>query len=197
MDEMEIHEGRIRFNLPKEMSAGIGRIITRWAFAERKVQELVYELTHLCDPVGRIAIREPRLTDRLIMVADLMDARGAKFSPERLKKFKALVRKSERLATYRDLCAHGLWSYNRKHKSWSVINTRGKWGAEYAKQGLIGKKRIMPEGILFDPSDLNTIAKKIEEFIDGLVGLHVMVGIDMHISLEKLGEQSGPSDLQK
>lgn len=168
---------KARYDLPKDMSAGIGRIITRWSYAETKIQTIIYELLYVEDAVGRIAVREPRVIDRLSMILDLMEAEDARFEPDMLAAYKAIRKDAEDLGFVRDLCAHGSWSYSREHKSWCVTNTRGSWEQG---QGITGKKRIKPEGLLFDPTALISVAREIEVFIEKLSELYVMVGISMH-----------------
>ncbi|MDN3721242.1 hypothetical protein QW131_23795 [Roseibium salinum] len=138
--ETGLIESKARYDLPEKMSAGIGRIVTRWSYAEESIQRLIYELIDVSDIVGRIAIREPRLTDRLAMILDLMEADGVELAGDLLKEYKAIYKQAEELSSFRDLCVHGTWSRPKELKSWCVTNTRGKWEQDAHKQGLKGKK---------------------------------------------------------
>lgn len=179
-------ETKARYDLPKEMSAGIGRIVTRWSYAEFNLQNLIYELTGVSDAVGRIALREPRLTDRLTMVLDLLEADDVELSGELLNEYKAIFRQAGELSSFRDLCVHGTWSRPKELKSWCVTNTRGKWEQDAHKHGLTGKKRIKPEGRMISPQVLQDVSDELEEFIERLIGLHVIVGIAYHASRKNL-----------
>lgn len=183
---------KARYDLPKEMSAGIGRVITRWSYAEENVQNLLYEMLYVSDAVGRIAIREPRITDRLDMIIDLLAAEEIKLSPELMAEFKSIYEQARQLSFFRDLFAHGAWYYSKQHKSWCVTNTRGQWDSEAKKYGVSGKKRIFPEGRLIDPSVLRDICDELEELIEKIMGLHVIIGIASHQAL--LDRQQQQSD---
>src|SRR5262245_8794648 len=76
-DQVEHVSGIATYQLPTAMSREIGRIMVRWAYFEHGVQEMNWGVANLPQSVGRIAMREPRVTDRLEMLADLIRLRGA------------------------------------------------------------------------------------------------------------------------
>jgi hypothetical protein len=185
-------EARARYDLPMAMCAGIGKIITRWSYAEDCVQNLIYILLGVSDVAGRVAVREPRLTDRLSMVLDLLEVDDVYLPGDLLAEYKAMNKQASELVFYRDLMAHGTWSYTKEHKLWCVTNTRGNWDGGLKNHGLVGKKRIKPEGILFSPSDLNSLALEVEDLIEKLKTLEVIAGIASHQAfLEKSQKQPG------
>lgn len=125
------------------------------------------------------------------MVLDLLAVDEIKLPPELLVEFKAIYKQADQLSFYRDLFAHGAWSYAKEHKSWCITNTRGQWDDEAKKHGISGKKRIFPEGRLINPGVLREISDEIEDLIGNLRGLHVIVGIASHQALlDKQQQQS-------
>jgi hypothetical protein len=62
--------------LPSSFSREIGRILVHFAYFEQCVQEMVWQALHLSEAAGRIAVRDPRVTDRLEMLRDVVKLRG-------------------------------------------------------------------------------------------------------------------------
>jgi len=74
---VEAASGVASFDLPAPYVREIGRIIVRWAFFEYAVQQTVWETLDVDPAEGRIALREPRVTDRLQMINELLEYRKA------------------------------------------------------------------------------------------------------------------------
>src|SRR5258708_11874622 len=68
--------GNAVYELRIPFSREIGRVIVHFAYFEQCVQEMVWDAMGVSEAVGRIAIREPRITDRLEMLRDLIGLRG-------------------------------------------------------------------------------------------------------------------------
>ena len=95
----------VRYRLPVSYSTEIGRIITRWAFLEFRLKETAYMLLGVDPKVGRIAIREPRITDYIDMIQDLMHLKSITATADLKKLRKSL----EKIQSFRDKLAHGIW----------------------------------------------------------------------------------------
>lgn len=95
----------IRYRLPTQYSTDIGRIITRWAFLEYRLKETAYMVLGIGPKIGRISVREPRVTDYVVMLQDLMLLKSLKTSVD----LKKLRRKLETVQAFRDKLAHGIW----------------------------------------------------------------------------------------
>jgi len=67
--------GEAIYALSPSLSREIGRIIVRFAYFEQCVQEMVRQTLGLGEAASRIAVREPRVTDRLDMLRDAVGAR--------------------------------------------------------------------------------------------------------------------------
>ena len=95
----------VRRRLPVAYSTEIGRIITRCAYLEHCMQELVFVLLHLHPKAGRLAVRRPRQTDYFEMLIDLIKLRNLK-SSSNLNKTASAIKKAYQL---RDALAHSIW----------------------------------------------------------------------------------------
>jgi hypothetical protein len=113
-----------KYALPPAHCREIGRTIVRCAYLEHYVQGIVYMLINLDRAEGRIAIREPRLPDRLEMVSELAYVMDIPIDNELLESMKA---RAEELLKMRDLFAHGIWMYSEPDGAWAVQLTRGNW----------------------------------------------------------------------
>jgi hypothetical protein len=67
--------GRANYAPPPAVSREIGRIIVRFAYFEKCVLEMVWQALGLSEAAGRIAVREPRITERLDMLRDAVGLR--------------------------------------------------------------------------------------------------------------------------
>jgi hypothetical protein len=67
----------------------------------------------ISEAAGRIAMREPRVTDRLEMLSSLIELREGVWDVEL---YKSILARSKILAAKRDLLAHGIWGYCKTSK---------------------------------------------------------------------------------
>jgi hypothetical protein len=72
----------ITLKLPSFLLRDIGRIITHHSVLEWKLSRIVYTLLGIDPVAGRIAVREPRTTDRLEMIVDLLKLKGISVSAD-------------------------------------------------------------------------------------------------------------------
>lgn len=152
---------KARSDLPAPMCREIGRIIVRWAHFESHVQGLVWLMLRLDAPMGRIAVRDPRVSEKLDMILDLAVLRGWKLD---LALRKSIRIRSEALSRTRDLLAHGLWAHIASHNEWRVEDTRGQWSKhpDLARSGAPqGSRRIESEAILMTVDGLKEIVAEI------------------------------------
>ncbi len=63
------------YAIPEAFETEVGRIIVRWAYFEDLIQLIVWTLMDLDHAYGRLAVREPRLSDKLEMIRDLSQLR--------------------------------------------------------------------------------------------------------------------------
>jgi hypothetical protein len=116
--------GLASYNLPAPLVREIGRIIVSWAYFEHCVQEMNWQALGISEAAGRIAMREPRVTDRLEMLSSLIELREGVWDVEL---YKSILARSKILAAKRDLLAHGIWGYVKHLNEWHVQLARGSW----------------------------------------------------------------------
>ena len=146
----------IRYRLPVSYSTEIGRIITRWAFLEYRLKETAYMLLNVDPKVGRVAIKEPRITDYVGMLQDLMLLKSLTTGVD----LKKLRKKLEATQSFRDKLAHGVWV---KHDTTNLPVIQVIKGSYLSKPG--GKKtkaRIDPLAAAVRLKDLKDTVRDIE-----------------------------------
>jgi hypothetical protein len=133
-----------------------------WAHFETSVQSMIHQAANVTPPIGRIAVREPRATDRLEMLHELIQVRGGTWNHEL---YKSILSKARLIEPKRDLVAHGMWILT--DAGWDVRLARGSWPknvSEYVR----GSKKANPESIPMDLGKLRTATKEIDDLIQDL-----------------------------
>ncbi len=146
----------IRYRLPVPYSTEIGRIITRWAFLEYRLKETTYMLIDVDPKVGRIAIREPRTTDYIDMIRDLMALKSLTTTVD-LKKLRKTL---EEIQIFRDKLAHGIWAKHDSTKLPVLQVTKGSYALKPGDQKT--KARIEPLALVVRLTDLKAARRNIE-----------------------------------
>lgn len=114
--------GVARYDLPAPLAREIGRFLVTWAHFEYYAQAIVWVTLGLGQEEGRIAVREPRVIDRLDMIRDLALFQNREMDFVLLKDIRV---RAEPLAGRRHLLAHGIWQ--KFSNEWCVLVTRGSW----------------------------------------------------------------------
>src|ERR1700719_2600519 len=132
-----------RYDISAPLAREIGRFLVTWAHFEHYVQALVWSARELGAEAGRVAVREPRITDRLDMIRDLGELDNIEMDYVLLADIR---KRADPLAGKRHLLAHCLWTYD--HGAWCALVTRGTWAATQDKiadypEG--GSKTVLPE----------------------------------------------------
>ena len=150
--------------LPASHSREIGRIIVHWSYFEHCVQESIWELLQISEPAGRLTVREPRVTDRLEMLRDLMTVYNGSWDRAL---YKSVYTAASLLAAKRHLLAHGIWFHHKAAGEWHVQLTRGTWPKNIAELEAASKK-IIPESVPISLDDLRSATKEIHTLIADL-----------------------------
>jgi hypothetical protein len=158
--------GAAEYKLPTSMSREIGRIIVYWAFFEQCVQQMAWKILELTPPAARIAIREPRVEDRLTMVRDLVKLRKCDWDDTL---YKSILTRTKLAAPKRDLVAHGLWGYTSVD-GWFVELARGMW-PKNLRQFVQGSRKVTTQLIQMDTAKLREATIEIDGLIVDLVKL--------------------------
>jgi hypothetical protein len=141
----------------------------QFSYFEQCVQEMVWQVLHVSDAAGRIAVREPRVTDRLDMLRDVVGIRGAYFDEEL---FKSLRQRANLIAAKRHMLAHGIWFHHKALGEWHVQLTRGSW-PKTEEELVVGSKKITPESKVITVDELRSTTAQIDELIADLKRLRL------------------------
>jgi hypothetical protein len=150
-----------RTDLPPSLCREIGRIVTRWAYLESYIQDTLRTLLGISDQEGLLVLREPKLTERLEIIADLAHLYGLKAEKTALQSMNAAINKTVEI---RNLMAHGTWSYDEHHQMWAVTVTKGAWVDQKAPK-TERKKKVNPEGLLTNVDAMRRTIRDIDALI--------------------------------
>lgn len=159
------HKAPAEWKLPAEFNEEIGKIIVRYAYFERSVQRSIWALVGVPDQVGRYAVRDPRITDRIQMIRDLAAFRSVKLDEAKLQGFLKLA---EWTLQNRDLLCHGIWCKG-PNAEWLVEHL----GGQHAKDEAVPhrNRRLAPGGIGYSIDELKKVTATLEKLIDGALTL--------------------------
>lgn len=162
-----------RYDVPVGIAREIGRIIVTWSFLENMLQRAAWGLAGVDEPTGRLAVREPRVSDRLALICDLAELRGVTLPPELVK----TLRKS--LTTnglVRDLMAHGAWGHD-PGEGWLVVRARGGYDrpVEHSKN-----RKVDPEALRADGAKLRRLREGVEQTAESVRQLCQIIWAALH-----------------
>jgi hypothetical protein len=126
---------------------------------EHALQTIVWMLVGVTQPVGRLAIREPRVQERVRLIVELSDLKGLDIPA---KFFKSICSHAEDIGRNRDLLAHGHWIFDDENSNWQVVLTRGKWSDDEPHPSA---KSIVPEALIVTSEALGKIQAQLDELI--------------------------------
>jgi hypothetical protein len=142
-----------RYDIPAPLAREIGRFLVTWAHFEHYVQAIIWNCLQISGEQGRIAVREPRIIDRLDMIRDLGECQNLGMDFVLLKEIRT---KAEPLAGRRHMLAHCLWQ--KLDNDWCAVVTRGTWQdlpieiAGYYPVGV--SKNLEPHGVPINGDDV-------------------------------------------
>jgi len=126
--------------LPDSYFVEIGKIITYWASIEHHLKAATYLLSGVDPAVGRLAVREPRVSDHVTLIEDLVGTRKIK-----LRTNLSTLRTRLAIASiWRDKFAHCPWVRPEKSRALYVRVTKAKWQAKGESAAI--KNIIRPKG---------------------------------------------------
>jgi hypothetical protein len=133
-----------RFDIPASLAREIGRFLVTWAHFEHYAQAVIWSSLSLSAEEGRIATRDPRVTDRLDMIRDIGELNGTEMDYVLLLDIR---KRANPLAAKRHLLAHSLWTHDKQKNDWCALVTRGSWSEtqEEIENYPTGSKAVQPE----------------------------------------------------
>jgi hypothetical protein len=174
---------RITGNMPpkgvlvplQQLPAGYGRFlgdaVAQWAIVEHIMSSCAWLLVRVPSKVANIAVREPRASDRMDMIRELIEVRKVSVKAD-LTDLKTKVIDAEQ---HRNILAHSVWCILTGTEEVFIIRTAASW-----KPPGIGRRvsrRMVPEAI---PWSLTDFRKPHRALADAINGLH-----DLQLELEQ------------
>jgi hypothetical protein len=153
-DDLNIERGEIVFDLPASLTREIGRIIVAYANLEHRLSVIIYALLGVPSAIGRLAVREPRSTDRFDLIVQLLDLREVSVDETEISDLKAAI---SEVAAQRDRIAHGIWIRSR-NGTLHLRLTRGAWQPVEGQRGKTSRA-ILPEGPPYTTADALSLRK--------------------------------------
>lgn len=145
--------------LPDQLALEIGRVIPSYAAIEHVLSMLIYGLLAMDRATGRLAIREPRATDRLDILRDLLDVKGIKPATD----LPELRSRLELVQTQRDALAHNVWALGSGNRLLLGM-TKGGWQPVSGQKGKT-RRAITPQGVEFDADDCRELHSAIKDVL--------------------------------
>jgi hypothetical protein len=152
----------ITLDLPSSLYREIGKVIAAHAAVEWMLVRIVYQLLGLRPVEGRIAIRQPRTTNCLDMITDLLTLNKIIVSTD-VKALKTALDQSE---CDRDALAHGIWMKDRSTGQLFLRLSSGNWQPPGSHKK--SKRRIDLEAREYDFRDAKEVHRLIEGIIEAL-----------------------------
>ncbi|MCI5112069.1 MAG: hypothetical protein MRY75_16075 [Marivita sp.] len=167
-------------DLPDDMLTAIGQVIVEYAFLELQLSRIIYDLLAVDPKAGRLAVREPRASDRLDVIFDLCALRGVSIEEEKNPLKKAL----EFSVSQRDRIAHGIWVFDEESGDHMLRITRGSWPKSPGEKRR--RKRIVePEAVTLTPQNIFDIAVTINHASRYAVQMREEIQAQLRSSHEK------------
>ena len=159
---LERVSGTAIYHLPMSMSREIGRIIIHWSYFEHCIQQMNWQTLGISIAAGRLSVREPRVTDRLEMLHDLLKLRKGEWDD---KLYASILARARLAEAKRNLVCHGIWAH--RDDGWFVELTRGSW-PKTLKELVKGSRKITSELVPMDTDKLREATTEIAGLIDDL-----------------------------
>jgi hypothetical protein len=148
----------ITLELPASLQREIGKVVTRHATVELKLSRIVYILLGIDAVSGRISVREPRTTDRLDMIADLLKINKIKVQAN----LPAIRTDLDKCSLERDRLAHGIWIKDPLYPGKFFLRSlSGNWTPPGTREK--SKRRIDPEAQEYNTKHAKDLVTLIEK----------------------------------
>lgn len=152
----------ITIDLPSSLFRQIGRVVAAHALVEWILNRIVYRLLRLKPVEGRIAVRDPRTTDRLDMITDLLTLNNIAVQTDT----KTLREVLDKCYRERDELAHGVWVIDREAGKLFLRLSGGKWQPPGMNKAV--KRRIDLEAREYTSDDAKETYRLIHGALEAL-----------------------------
>lgn len=162
--------------LPTEIYTAIGMVIQKYSLLDATLQYTIYSLVGVDEVVGRLAVQEPRASDKMSVIEDLARLKGVTLDADLVKKLKSDLPKAKSL---RDGIAHGLF-FKHPEKDGQVLigATAGTWQPPGMVKGKV-KRKIRPEAPHIYVDDMANLIATIQAMYESAKELRRSVAEQM------------------
>lgn len=150
-------------DLPEDLLREIGRYIVGFARLEWILSRFAYAILRLDGADGRIAVREPRATERVDMICDLLDNRFVASKAD----VKALRKDIGDCEEWRNLLAHSTWVVDPLMHALRLVKTGGQWQPTRNHPPKT-KRRVAPEAIPLGANDVVVLNAKLQSVLEAV-----------------------------
>lgn len=178
-------EAEIIHDLPDPLNALIGRIAVGHSKIEYKLTSLSALLLQLNKAEARIALRMPRLVDRLDMALDLFAIRGIGLMADTT----ALRTLLETAATRRDAVIHGLWLQHPDSGEIYLRLSRGAWPKDLTGNERISRT-IYPQSVIYGEADCQETLRILDECLTSVDQLGAALDQALNLFPDRFREPS-------
>lgn len=173
-------------DLPTDMMQAIGRVIVEYSFLELQLSRIIYDLLRVNPKAGRLAVSEPRSTQRLETIFDLAELKGLLLKKDQMKRFRDAV---ETCLVQRDQLAHGVWVRDPKSNKLMLRLTKGQWQPIKGQRGKT-KRLVRPEAVSYTARTIKGIGDVINLTTRSLVDLRNALPVALRSSRARRDAQS-------
>jgi hypothetical protein len=159
-DDLNIERAEIVFDLPPMLAREIGLVVVAYANLEHRLNVIIYGLLDVPSAIGRLAVREPRSTDRFELVVQLLELREIRVDETEISDLRVAI---SEVASQRDRLAHGIWMRSAKG-ALHLRLTRGAWQPVEGQRGKTSRA-ILPEGSPYTRADALSLRKLLHELL--------------------------------
>lgn len=151
-------------DLPPDLLQEIGRAVVQFAYLEWYLSRFAYALAGVDRIIGRIAVREPRASDRFDMVCELLDYRKFKSKADLTGIRKRIVE----CESSRNLLAHSTWVCDPIHHAFRAVKISGQWQPTAAHPRKT-KRKVSPEAVPFEADEGRELNEKLKRLLKDIV----------------------------
>ncbi len=174
-----MREWKIVVDLPDAYAAAIGKVVTHWAYLERLLNTIAYQLLNVSPKHGRVAVRSPRADDMVTMIGQLMTLEKVTTTVD----LPVVINAVRALKNGRDLIAHNVWVIDPETGSLLVQNLSGNWKPDPAGPKI--SRRITPEAVELGPEELAELKGAIEAACQAAIKLSLDIAAQLEASRKK------------
>ena len=159
-------EAPVVHDLPDEIAAGIGRVLTGTSTLEHKLTSMIGIILQMDKAEMRLTLRQPRMEERLDIVFELLMLKAIETDFD----FDGFRKTLVDIGSRRHRLAHGIWLKRTDTGELFLRLARGNWPKEFLLPDRVGRLRrdTYPQSIPYGAHDLREDFQLIEAALSTL-----------------------------